>query len=83
MDEATSALDRDSEKIVQESLEAARSNRTCISIAHRLVSIKKADLIIVMHQGQIVETGTHEQLLEKKGLYHLLWTSQNPDEIKG
>jgi len=76
LDEATSALDTESEKLVQEALENLMKNRTSIVIAHRLSTIKKADLICVLHEGEIVESGKHEELLEKKGIYHKLHNLQ-------
>ncbi|RZK49544.1 MAG: ABC transporter ATP-binding protein [Pedobacter sp.] len=72
LDEATSALDTNSEKLVQESLNALMQNRTSIIIAHRLSTIQHADLILVMENGEIVERGNHSQLLEKGGLYKKL-----------
>ncbi|MDX2003581.1 MAG: ABC transporter transmembrane domain-containing protein [Chitinophagales bacterium] len=74
LDEATSSLDAESEVLVQEALEGLMENRTSIVIAHRLSTIRKADRIFVINEGQIIETGTHEQLLENdNGLYsHLL-----------
>ena len=69
MDEATSALDAQSERLVQDALEQSKKGRTSIIIAHRLATIKSADRIYVMASGRIIETGTHESLLEKKGAY--------------
>ena len=69
LDEATSALDTQSERIVQAALDKAAVGRTTITIAHRLSTIRNADLIVVMNQGEIVETGTHEELLAKSGAY--------------
>ena len=69
MDEATSALDAQSEQLVQEALEQSKQGRTSLIIAHRLATIKSADRIYVMASGRIIETGTHESLLEQKGAY--------------
>lgn len=79
LDEATSALDTESEKLVQEALEKLMENRTSIVIAHRLSTILNADKIVVMQEGEIVETGKHEELLAKNGLYHKLYTMQFKD----
>jgi subfamily B ATP-binding cassette protein MsbA len=76
LDEATSALDTESEKLVQEALENLMKNRTSLVIAHRLSTIKNADVICVLHKGQIVEMGTHQQLLEQHGRYHKLHQMQ-------
>jgi subfamily B ATP-binding cassette protein MsbA len=72
LDEATSALDTESERLVQEALERLMKSRTTIAIAHRLSTIKNADEICVLHEGQIVERGTHEQLLSLNGYYRKL-----------
>ncbi len=76
LDEATSALDTESEKSVQEALLKVMQNRTSIVIAHRLSTIINADLICVMHEGQIVEQGTHVALIEKDGIYKKLHSLQ-------
>ena len=77
LDEATSALDTESEKFVQVALENMMQNRTSIVIAHRLSTIQKADKIVVMHRGEIVEQGTHDELLELNGTYSKLVLMQS------
>ena len=77
LDEATSALDTESEQLVQLALEKMMKNRTSIVIAHRLSTIQKADLIVVMKKGKIVEQGKHEELLAKNGEYFKLVTMQS------
>jgi subfamily B ATP-binding cassette protein MsbA len=72
LDEATSALDTESEKLVQDALDKLMANRTSVVIAHRLSTIKNADKIIVMHKGEIVEMGTHQDLMQQEGVYHNL-----------
>lgn len=73
LDEATSSIDHESEKLIQKATEKITKNRTSIIIAHRLSTIEKADKIIVMHQGNIVEMGTHQELLAKNGYYSELY----------
>ena len=77
LDEATSALDTESEKIVQLALDELRSGRTSLIIAHRLSTIKDADRILAMKDGRIVEAGTHDELLQLKGVYAQLYTAQS------
>lgn len=80
LDEATSALDSQSESLVQEALIELMKGRTTLMIAHRFSSIQRADRILVLHKGRIVEEGRHEVLLEKRGLYHRLYTLR---EVEG
>ncbi len=79
LDEATSALDTESERLVQDALENMMKNRTSIVIAHRLSTIQNADLIVVMQKGEIVEQGTHSELLAKNGAYSKLVAMQSFD----
>ncbi|MGB1247137.1 MAG: ABC transporter ATP-binding protein, partial [Flavobacteriaceae bacterium] len=77
LDEATSALDTESERLVQDALDKMMEHRTSVVIAHRLSTIQKADLIVVMAKGQIVEQGKHEELLSCKGIYYNLVQMQS------
>ena len=77
LDEATSALDSESEKLIQDSLADLMKNRTSIVIAHRLSTIAKLDRIIVLADGNIVEDGTHAELLAQNGVYASLWGHQS------
>lgn len=79
LDEATSSLDTESEKLVQDALNNLMKNRTSLVIAHRLSTIQKANKIVVMEQGEIIEEGNHQELLEKKGTYYKLHKLQNND----
>lgn len=79
LDEATSALDTESERFVQDALEKMMANRTSLVIAHRLSTIQKADWIVVMEKGKIIEQGTHYELIAKKGMYNKLVELQNFD----
>ena len=77
LDEATSALDTESERLVQDALERLMKTRTTVAIAHRLSTIKNADEICVLHEGKIVERGTHQELIEKDGYYKKLHDMQS------
>lgn len=77
LDEATSALDTESEKLVQDALDNLMKNRTSLVVAHRLSTIKNADMICVFHEGEIVEKGTHDELLQLNGIYTKLYSMQN------
>ena len=79
LDEATSALDNESEILVGQSLEKLAHGRTTLTIAHRLTTIKDYDRILVLGEEGIVESGTHDQLLAKQGVYYRLW-NQLPGE---
>ena len=82
LDEATSALDNKSEAIVQQAIDNLMQSRTVFVIAHRLSTIQNADKIVVLNEGQIVEIGTHEELLEKGGAYKALYMAQFKDKRK-
>lgn len=83
LDEATSALDAESEKLVQQALDGLMEGRTTIVIAHRLATILKADRIVVMDAGKIVEEGTHQKLVKQKGIYAKLAKLQFETELSG
>lgn len=76
LDEATSSVDTYSEQLIQKATEKITEGRTSIIIAHRLATIKKADKILVMDAGEIIETGTHKELLKKGGYYRNLYEAQ-------
>ena len=76
LDEATSSIDHESEKLIQRATDKITKNRTSIIIAHRLSTIEKADKIIVMDKGRIVEEGRHLELLDKNGYYSTLYRAQ-------
>ncbi len=76
LDEATASIDTETEEAIQAALEKMRKGRTTIAIAHRLSTIQDADLILVLHNGKIVERGTHTELLVKEGLYHKMFMMQ-------
>ena len=75
LDEATSALDTESEKVVQQALDAAKLGRTSVVIAHRLSTIQNADCIAVIKDGVVTEVGTHGELMEQRGAYYKLHNS--------
>ena len=76
LDEATSNVDSRTEQQIQKAMYALMEGRTCFVIAHRLSTIQNADVILVVKDGNIIEQGTHEQLMESKGFYHSLYHSQ-------
>ncbi|WP_053362217.1 ABC transporter transmembrane domain-containing protein [Bacillus sp. FJAT-27251] len=77
LDEATANIDTETEEAIQTALAKMRQGRTTIAIAHRLSTIQDADLILVLHHGEIVERGTHQELLAQQGLYHKMYLLQN------
>ena len=77
LDDATSALDTLNERLIQAAIEAANSNRTTLTFAHRLSTIQRADLILVVDAGSLTESGTHEELIAKNGQYAALVNSQH------
>jgi ATP-binding cassette subfamily B protein len=81
LDEATSSIDTASEKLIQHATEILTKGRTSIIIAHRLATIQKADRIIVMEKGEILETGNHQELLRMNGQYKKLFDLQFKEEI--
>lgn len=80
LDEATSALDNQSEKVVQDALDKAKVGRTTLIIAHRLTTIRNADLIVGFKDGTVMEQGTHDELIKIKGIYYELYTRQTYDK---
>ena len=82
LDEATSALDSESERMIEKALERLTQNRTSLIIAHRLSTVERADRILVLEQGQIVETGSHTELLAKDGVYAELYRSQFSEDSR-
>ena len=82
LDEATASVDTATERMIQEALEHLMAGRTSFVIAHRLSTIRRADQILVLRHGQIIESGTHDQLLEREGLYARLARIQNTTFIE-
>jgi ATP-binding cassette subfamily B protein len=80
LDEATSSVDTDTELLVRSALERMVDGRTSVVIAHRLSTVQRADIILVMHKGQLRESGTHQELLARRGLYHKLYQLQYKDQ---
>lgn len=76
LDEATANVDTETEEAIQAALQRMKKGRTTLAIAHRLSTIKEADHILVLHQGEIAEEGTHDQLLTRKGLYYNMYLLQ-------
>jgi ATP-binding cassette subfamily B protein len=76
LDEASSALDTESERLVKQNLDELLSDRTSFVIAHRLSTVRDADMIVVLEKGRLVERGTHAELVERRGLYHYLVSQQ-------
>lgn len=79
LDEATASVDTETEEAIHKALQKMRQGRTTLAIAHRLSTIRDADLILVLHQGEIFEQGTHRELMEQKGLYHKMYRLQRGD----
>ncbi|KAI8631408.1 hypothetical protein F5Y19DRAFT_423639 [Xylariaceae sp. FL1651] len=82
LDEATASLDSHTETQIQEALERVTAGRTTVTIAHRLSTIVNSDQIVVLHQGRVIETGTHSELLKLKGSYHAMWEKQTATDKK-
>jgi len=80
LDEATSSIDTETEALIQDAIHKLMENRTAIVIAHRLSTVQHADRIVVMHHGEIRETGTHQELIAQRGLYYRLYRLQYKDQ---
>ena len=83
LDEATSSIDTETEQKIQKAIAAVLKNRTSFVVAHRLSTIHNADKIIVIEKGRMIEAGTHEELLQKKGHYYQLYSMQLLQEKEG
>ena len=81
LDEATSALDTKSERLVQSALDNLMKNRTVLVIAHRLSTVRSADIIAVLENGKVSESGTHDDLISNNGLYSRLWGVQTGERL--
>ena len=81
MDEATSSVDNETEAAIQRSLDILKKDRTVIVIAHRLSTVRNADIIYVLENGSVVESGNHESLLDIDGVYSKLWSVQTGEKI--
>ncbi len=78
--EATSSIDTETEALIQDAIQTVLAGRTSFIVAHRLSTIRAADRILVIHAGEIVESGSHQQLMEQKGAYYSLYTHQYRSE---
>ena len=83
LDEATSNVDNETEAALQRSITKISENRTTLIIAHRLSTVRSADLIVVLENGKVSEAGTHEDLISNNGLYSRLWRVQTGESTKG
>ena len=81
LDEATSSVDNETEAAIQRSLDILKKDRTVIVIAHRLSTVRNADIIYVLENGSVVESGNHESLLDIQGVYSKLWSVQTGEKI--
>lgn len=82
LDEATASIDTETEQLIQEAVDYLLKDRTSFIIAHRLSTIRQADVILVVQDGDIIEQGTHEELMESKGHYYELYTHQFRKELE-
>ena len=81
-DEATSSLDYESEKVIQQNLASIKAGRTTFIVAHRLSAVRDCDIIIALDGGKIIEMGSHNDLIDKKGYYHFLYTQQGTNSVE-